>query len=1063
MQESTRSEVVALVDGSFLLYQGYYAFKHAHLVNRRNEPTGATHSFLMQLDRIMRHTNPSHMAVMFDSPTASAARRANLPQYKTNRHCPDELHSQFQKGKEACDVFGFAWRESPSHEADDLIATYTREAQATKRPVRIASKDKDLLQLVSRDQVTLISVDGPRWKTTGETEVWKKWGVRPDQMGYLIAMMGDTADVIPGVPGIGPTRGAALLRRYNDLFSIVKAAKEGSLDVPGITSKLQQNIVQYGDQALDLYEKVVQLQDVPLEEDPIQKLAVPVWDEAWRSNVKKWCDMQDFRQVKKAFMLGATPKEKPMGPQQQETGGIKVVSTVGESEEVLEAFRSVQDECFAVFFQAAGGSGSSTLKAAESERRPRYLSIYAGPKLDLGGKRKVVVDFGVNEDRSLVTLWRNFLMDPTFKKVYHCFAELHRSLPSEPSDSGANLAAGFQADTMHMARLWDPSLDERKLLDVEDGDSYSVPALAELLLGPTWRLERSRLDKETEREEWLMQYNADCAAAVFHLHEALQELLGKQTWHNGRAADDAYSMLDFYAEHWQRLAKLLSDIELRGMPVNEQRLAEIIEAAESAQEEHRFRFCAWASASIMERCGKEVSLDALNLNSAHQLRQLFFAHGDEKEFSGLPLTNEESPWKPCKREELLDKKKAELEALCREMGCKIAGKKEELIDRLSGLEDPRPKARRRQITIPGLGFSSTGQKTPRGEPQVTLETLQILMTKKEELQEEGVQAIKDLREWRLIESRLSGFLKPLQSASSRGRVHPQINLNTMTGRVSTRNPNLQGEPTGGDSEMFPARSILAAPPGKRLLVADYAQLELRLVAHLADCTSMIDILQSGGDIHSRTAYKMFEEVKLAVDQGLVVVDEAARDKDAPLVKDHFPELRKKAKTLNFALLYGKTAFSFAIDWNIEQSEAQAVIDRWFQAFPEVKEWMDIAHSRYKYQGEKKTLPTLLGRCRPLRGPRHRALRVAGNTPVQGSAADVVLSAMVGVDESEVLRRLGFQTVLQIHDELVLEGPEDSAEEALNELVRIMENPLPFKLKVPLLVDACHVQSWNDAK
>jgi len=1056
MQESTRSEVVTLVDGSFLLYQGFYAFQHAHLVNARNEPTGATHSFLMQLDRIMRHTNPSHMAVMFDSPTASAARRENLPQYKTNRHCPDELHSQFQKGKEACDVFGFAWRESPSHEADDLIATYARKAQATNRAVRIASKDKDLLQLVSSDQVTLISVDGPRWKSTGETEVWKKWGVRPDQMGYLIAMMGDTADVIPGVPGIGPTRGAALLRRYNDLFSIVKAAKEGSLDVPGITSKLQQNIVQYGDQALDLYEKVVQLQDVPLEEDPIQKLVVPVWDDAWKSNVEKWCDMQDFKQVKKAFTIGATPREKPMGPKRQETGGIKVVSTVGESEEVLKAFRSVQNECFAVFLQAA-----------DSECRPRYLSIYAGPKLDLGGKRKVVVDFGVNEDQSLVTLWCKFLMDPTFKKVYHCFADLHRSLllPSEPSESGGNLAAGFQADTMHMARLWDPSLDERKLLDVEDGGSYSVPGLAELLLGPTWRLQRSRIvDKEAEREEKLMQYNADCAAAIFHLHEALQELLGKQTWDTGAKAADA-SMMDFYAEHWQRLAKLLSDIELRGMPVNERRLAEIIQEAESAREKHRFRFCAWASASIMEKCGKEVSLDALNLNSAHQLRQLFFAKvGDEKEFCGLPLT-EESPWTPCKREELLDKKKPELEALCREMGCKISGKKEELIDRLSGLEDPRPKARRRQIIIPGLGFSPTGQKTPRGEPQVTLETLQLLMKKKEELQEEGVEAIKALREWRLIESRLSGFLKPLQSASNRGRVHSQINLNTMTGRLSTRNPNLQGEPTGGDSEMFPARSILAAPPGKRLLVADYAQLELRLVAHLANCTSMIDILQSGGDIHSRTAYKMFEEVKLAVDQGLVVVDEAARDKDAhdaPLVKDHFPELRKKAKTLNFALLYGKTAYSFAIDWNIEQFEAQAVIDRWFQAFPEVKTWMDLAHSTYKGE-ERRTLPTLLGRCRPLRGPRHRALRVAGNTPVQGSAADVVLSAMVGVDESEVLRRLGFQTVLQIHDELVLEGPEDSAEEALNELVRIMENPLPFKLKVPLLVDACHVQSWNDAK
>jgi len=164
------------------------------------------------------------------------------------------------------------------------------------------------------------------------------------------------------------------------------------------------------------------------------------------------------------------------------------------------------------------------------------------------------------------------------------------------------------------------------------------------------------------------------------------------------------------------------------------------------------------------------------------------------------------------------------------------------------------------------------------------------------------------------------------------------------------------------------------------------------------------------------------------------------------------------------LLYGKTKYSFAKDWEISEDEAQEVIDRWFQAFPEVKEWMDRAHATYEpAQGEGTTLPTLLGRFRRLRGPRNRALRVAGNTPVQGSAADVVLSAMVGVSDSETLQRLGFRTVLQIHDELVLEGPADSAEEALNELVRIMENPLPFQLKVPLRVDACHVQTWHDAK
>lgn len=116
---------------------------------------------------------------------------------------------------------------------------------------------------------------------------------------------------------------------------------------------------------------------------------------------------------------------------------------------------------------------------------------------------------------------------------------------------------------------------------------------------------------------------------------------------------------------------------------------------------------------------------------------------------------------------------------------------------------------------------------------------------------------------------------------------------------------------------------------------------------------MIEILESGGDIHSRTAYKMFEEVKLAVDQGLVLLDESDERSDTPdsasleLVKEHFPELRKKAKTLNFALLYGKTKYSFAKDWKITEDEAQVFIDRWFQAFPEVKDWMDRAHATYR--------------------------------------------------------------------------------------------------------------------
>jgi len=1065
MQESTNSSgVLTLVDGSYLLHQGFYAFQNADLRNLRSEPVGALYGFMLQLERILQFTDASHMAVMFDSRTASESRKKTLPKYKSNRHCPDELVPQFQKSQEALNALGYHWNQSDHYEADDLIATYAR-AQPKERAVCIVSTDKDLLQLVD-DKVTLLSPAG-RYATMGKHEVMEKWGVRPDQMGYLIALMGDSADVIPGVPRIGQKRGAALLQRYEDLEGIMKAAEEGPLDVPGITEQLRQNLLKYGWNAVDLYEKVVKLQDVPLEgHKGALDLLVPTRDGAWRKRVKEWCDQEAFRDVKKILLDGASGPRKALynAPPLKETGGILLISSVKEAERVLKSFP--QSECYAV-----------SLRVAEDKLRPRYLFIYGGPELDVGcvgdGKRKVVVDFGADDsfNDALAAFWCRFLSDPNFKKVYHCFSELRRCMQSSV-ESGVDLAAGLQADTMHMARLWDPSLEEKRRLQ-QDTDAYSVQWLAQYILGPTWRMKQSGQDRH--REEELIRFNADCAAGIFHLHEALKDLLEKDP---RRGTGDSGSMWGFYEEHWQRLAKLLSDVELRGMHVNEQRLAEIIQEAETLQEKHRSHFCSWATASIMEKCGKEVCLDALNLNSADQLRQLFFGSvGAEKEFIGLPITDQEV-WTPLSREDLRHKLKPELEELCREKGCKMGGKKEELIDRLSGLEDPRRnKAKRRMITIPGLGLPHAGPVTKqRGQPQVTLETIQSLMqqlgTGSAEGSAEGSEGVGALWQWRKIESRLSGFLKPLQLASCEGRVYPQINLNTMTGRVSTRNPNLQGEPTGEGEETLAVRSILAAPPGRRLLVADYAQLELRLVAHLADCLSMIEILESGGDIHSRTAYKMFEEVKLAVDQGLVLLDESDERSDAQdsasleLVKEHFPELRKKAKTLNFSLLYGKTKYSFAKDWKITEDEAQVFIDRWFQAFPEVKDWMDRAHATYRPEiagVEGTTLGTILGRFRRLRGPRHRALRVAGNTPVQGSGADVVLSAMVKAEDSVLLQRLGFQTVLQIHDELVLEGPEDSAEEALGELVRIMEDPLPFKLKVPLKVDAKQVQTWQDAK
>lgn len=260
-----------------------------------------------------------------------------------------------------------------------------------------------------------------------------------------------------------------------------------------------------------------------------------------------------------------------------------------------------------------------------------------------------------------------------------------------------------------------------------------------------------------------------------------------------------------------------------------------------------------------------------------------------------------------------------------------------------------------------------------------------------------------------------------------------------------------------------------AGPGNILIVSDYAQLELRLLACLSGCTPMIRILEEGGDFHSRTAAQMFPEVQDALDRGEIKLEDSD-DGPSLTVKDGFPEERKKAKALNFSILYGKTDQALAADWGVSVAEARRIVATWYQTFPQIEAWQEQMRAEAL---QTCAVRTLLGRSRRLPQltdggalddrVRSAALRMAINTPVQGSAADVMTLAMVKLHCSKLLRDLGFKMVNQIHDEVVLEGPASSVSEALREVVNIMENPFPFKVQPRLVVDARKGQTWLEAK
>lgn len=259
-----------------------------------------------------------------------------------------------------------------------------------------------------------------------------------------------------------------------------------------------------------------------------------------------------------------------------------------------------------------------------------------------------------------------------------------------------------------------------------------------------------------------------------------------------------------------------------------------------------------------------------------------------------------------------------------------------------------------------------------------------------------------------------------------------------------------------------------------MIVADYGQLELRILASMTECDSMVRAFEAGGDFHSRTAVDMFDYVKAAVDSGEVLLewDYSQGECPKPLVKDQFASERRKAKTLNFSIAYGKTAHGLSQDWGVSSTEAGEMLQKWYDARPEVRDWQQQVKETARNYGYTRTL---MGRYRNLpdamkendRKLVGQAERASINTPIQGGAADIAMMAMNKINQSQKLKDLGWILLLQIHDEVILEGPEETAEEAFEEVLQCMEQPWCEGLDptvVPLLVDGSYThKTWYDAK
>jgi DNA polymerase-1 len=289
----------------------------------------------------------------------------------------------------------------------------------------------------------------------------------------------------------------------------------------------------------------------------------------------------------------------------------------------------------------------------------------------------------------------------------------------------------------------------------------------------------------------------------------------------------------------------------------------------------------------------------------------------------------------------------------------------------------------------------------------------------------------------------STYIDALPSLINRqtGRIHTSYNQTvTATGRLSSSNPNLQNIPVRTpDGKRI--RQTFIAPDGWEIVSADYSQIELRILAHLSNDRALIDAFMEDIDIHTATAANVFSVFPEMVT----------------------PEMRRQAKVINFGILYGMSAFGLSKELNVPQKTAQAYIDEYFDKYRDVRTFLDEILKNARNDGfvctllnRRRYLPEINSSNAPVR---QFAERTAINTPIQGTAADLIKLAMINISNLIAKRRLRASMIMQVHDELVFEVHFNEKEEVMALVKKEMEEVI--KLKVPLKVDIFSGRNWDE--
>ena len=965
-----QNDHVYLIDGSGYIFRAYHALPP---LTRPSDglPVGAVHGFCGMLWKLLRETGelapPTHIAAIFDL-SEHTFRNDLFSDYKANRSAPpDDLIPQFPLIRDAVHAFNVACIEKRGYEADDLIATYALQALEAGAEVTIVSSDKDLMQLV---QPGIRMYDTMKNKVIGEAEVIERFGVPPSKVIEVQALMGDSSDNVPGVPGIGVKTAALLINEFGDLETLLARASEIKQE------KRRESLITFADQAR-LSKTLVMLDThVPLDVELAEAA---------------------LRQPDPTSLLGFMRKLEFSTLLRRVADGLGVDAPEGAAPPPKTQSRKKDDYDHPLRRSPRGETGP-----------PREQKVVGGSPAQLAVERASRLE-GVAFDRSnyeTVTEASRLadLLDAARYQGHFAFrAKLDSPDPMQGELVGVALAlvpghaayvplahragggldlGGEQISQVPMREALDllkPILEDISVLKIVQNAKFDMVALARYGIAPTG------ID-----DPCLMSYALDAGRAE-HLPDQLAgRLMGytclseKEVLGSGR---NAVSFAQVPVARATEYAGEETDIGLRLWMILKPRLA-----AESVTTVYETLERPLAPVlALMERAGvmvERATLSSLSLAFAKTIARL---EDEIRALAGEDF-NIGSP---------------------KQLG-------EILFDKMS---------------LPG------GRRTKTGAWSTDAVAL-------EELAAEGHDLPRKVLDWRVLAKLKSTYTDALPAYihPETGRVHTSYALAaTTTGRLSSQDPNLQNIPVR-TQEGRAIRKAFVAEKGKKLISADYSQIELRVLAHMADTPTLRQAFADGLDIHAITASEMFGVPIEGMDPGI----------------------RRKAKAINFGIIYGISSVGLAAQLGISRSEAGAYIKTYFERFPGIRDYMEAMKAEARRQGYVKTLfgrkvhyPEINTKNPSLRGNYERA---AINAPIQGSAADIIRRAMIRMGPALAAAGLNARMLMQVHDELVFEAPVEEVDKTMEVAQAVMEQaPEPvLRLSVPLKVDARSGDNWEAA-